>query len=104
MAKAKIKARAKVLEHGTAGKEEAGMAKVEEDGMPTVEEDGMAWAEVDGVAKEEDRMARAVVDGYIAHIEPESRPLLNQLEDCKTSWRKGPRTGESWGDSGGTYN
>ena len=29
---------------------------------------------------------------------------LSQLEDCKTSWRKGPRTGESWGDSGGTYN
>ena len=26
---------------------------------------------------------------------------LSQLEDCKTSWRKGPRTGESWGDSGG---
>ena len=27
--------------------------------------------------------------------------ILIQLEECKTSWREGPRTGESLGDSGG---
>ena len=35
---------------------------------------------------------------------PSCRHHFNQFEERKTSLREGPRTGESWGDSGGTYN
>jgi hypothetical protein len=48
------------------------------------------------------RVEFVVVQIYTRFVDIIRPYILSQLEDCKTSWREGPRTGESWEDLGGS--